>query len=75
MARVGLHNEWERSLRLVGESCLEEDKVDGQSSANLQISWVGDSVCRKEQMKAEACVFFVLFSLFLRLNCCHPYQI
>lgn len=52
----------------MGEICLEEEKVDGLSLANLQIAWVCDSVYRKEQMKAEACSFFVLFSLFLRLN-------
>lgn len=50
------------------EICLEEEKVDERRSADLQIVWVCGSVCRKEQMKAEACLLFVLFSLFLRLN-------
>lgn len=41
---VGLPNRYERNLRLVGEICLEEEKVDGQSSANFQIAWVSDCV-------------------------------
>lgn len=52
----------------MGEICLEEEKVDGLNSANLQIACVCDSVYRKEQMKAETYSFFVLFSLLLRLN-------